>query len=471
VHFAPPAPAGQPTAAIQRVELGPRAVIVAGPPRERPPAYTVTTVDPSGATSLDLSPGTAIVYYVQPPRRGRLRLDVRGRGSLRVRVSSDADHREGRPPGALLEEPLRPTGAQHELDLSGYGGAPLRLEVAVGGAGEGAAPRSARSRSWPPLDPRRPPQPQAPRPLHRRRRGRPPRRPPRRPAPRPPLRRRRAPHPVGPRVRPRLRQRALGRAQPQRPAVRHDPAGARDRARHPRRRRLSILLPELLDRAGYHGLVVAANADVSGDRGLTQGFDASVTLSRGTGAGNDGRAVIAAALAGPGAPRFVYADHGRSAGPLRSAARAARRPARPPEGAPLPHLTHLWLGRVRTGAVVPDAAQRDYLRRLYRGELQRRRRGARRSARALEQTGSLDEAIVVLVGVHGEEFFEHGGVGHGHTLHEESLRVPAGDPRPRLCWRPAGSAPRSTSSISRPPSPICSACRSPRPGRATASSP
>jgi hypothetical protein len=62
------------------------------------------------------------------------------------------------------------------------------------------------------------------------------------------------------------------------------------------------LLPELLDRAGYHGLVVAANADLSGDRGLTQGFDASVTLSRGTGAGNDAEAVIAAVLAGRGEP-------------------------------------------------------------------------------------------------------------------------------------------------------------------------
>ena len=43
---------------------------------------------------------------------------------------------------------------------------------------------------------------------------------------------------------------------------------------------------------------------------------------------------------------------------------------------------------------------------------------------ALEEQGGLDEAALVLVGLHGEEFFEHGGALHGFSLHEESLRVP-----------------------------------------------
>jgi arylsulfatase A-like enzyme len=113
----------------------------------------------------------------------------------------------------------------------------------------------------------------------------------------------------------------------------------------------------------------------------------------------------------------------------------------PPEGAPLPHLTHLWLGRVRTGAIIPDAAQRDYLRRLYRGELQRVDAALGQLLTALEDDGSLDEAIVVLVGVHGEEFFEHGSVGHGFTLHEESLRVPLAIRAPALLAPGRVSAP------------------------------
>jgi len=42
----------------------------------------------------------------------------------------------------------------------------------------------------------------------------------------------------------------------------------------------------------------------------------------------------------------------------------------------------------------------------------------------LERRGVLDDAIVVLTADHGEEFGEHGGIEHGRTLYEESIRVP-----------------------------------------------
>ena len=41
----------------------------------------------------------------------------------------------------------------------------------------------------------------------------------------------------------------------------------------------------------------------------------------------------------------------------------------PPEDAPAQHLTHMWVGRVQLGREVPRA-QVDYVRELYRGELQ-----------------------------------------------------------------------------------------------------
>ena len=431
VHFARPAPSGEPTAVIHRVEVGPRASIIAGPARTAVP-YTVASGD-AGSATLDLSPGTALVYYLIPPRRARLRLDVRGRGSLRVRVSTDADHREGRLPTALLEEPLRPTGGQHELDLAGYGGVPLRLELAIGGAGEeaGASLRALQlvARRSTPVD-------------HRRR------------------------------VQRDLYVIAVEGARPDdllgvllrgprfteveaftQSALVFDRAYASAPWAVPSHSALlsalappvhatvrgtfvaagQELLPELLDRAGYDGLVVAANPDLGGERGLTQGFDQAFSLSRGTGDGNDAQAVIKAVLAhrGTRAPRFVYANLVDPQAPY-DPPRELLAGLIAPEGAPLPHLTHLWLGRVRSGAVIPDAAQRDYIRRLYRGELQRVDAALGTLMTALADEGSLDEAIVVLVGVHGEEFFEHGGAGHGHTLHEESLRVPLAIRAPAL---------------------------------------
>lgn len=43
---------------------------------------------------------------------------------------------------------------------------------------------------------------------------------------------------------------------------------------------------------------------------------------------------------------------------------------------------------------------------------------------ALEERGVLDEALVVLLGDHGEDLFEHGHVNHRITLHDASTHVP-----------------------------------------------
>jgi arylsulfatase A-like enzyme len=43
---------------------------------------------------------------------------------------------------------------------------------------------------------------------------------------------------------------------------------------------------------------------------------------------------------------------------------------------------------------------------------------------ALREHGLLERAAILVTADHGEEFFDHGGKGHGGTLHEEVLRVP-----------------------------------------------
>jgi len=44
--------------------------------------------------------------------------------------------------------------------------------------------------------------------------------------------------------------------------------------------------------------------------------------------------------------------------------------------------------------------------------------------RGLEERGLTDDTVVILLSDHGEEFFEHGGFEHGHTLYDELIRVP-----------------------------------------------
>ena len=48
----------------------------------------------------------------------------------------------------------------------------------------------------------------------------------------------------------------------------------------------------------------------------------------------------------------------------------------------------------------------------------------KRFLRWVEEWGYLDDSVVVVTGDHGEEFWEHGGLGHATTLYGEQVRVP-----------------------------------------------
>jgi arylsulfatase A-like enzyme len=49
-----------------------------------------------------------------------------------------------------------------------------------------------------------------------------------------------------------------------------------------------------------------------------------------------------------------------------------------------------------------------------------------------ELLATRDDVLVVITSDHGEEFLEHGDLGHGHALHEELIRIPL-----QFAWSPA----------------------------------
>lgn len=72
---------------------------------------------------------------------------------------------------------------------------------------------------------------------------------------------------------------------------------------------------------------------------------------------------------------------------------------------------------------VDDALTRSY-KELYRGEVLAFDSFFGDFIAALKQRGIYDRALIVLMSDHGEEFFEHRGWDHGHTLYDELLHVP-----------------------------------------------
>ena len=79
-------------------------------------------------------------------------------------------------------------------------------------------------------------------------------------------------------------------------------------------------------------------------------------------------------------------------------------------------------------------------RELYEGEVAFTDLHLGRVFDGLEQLGLSEDTIVVFTADHGEEFGDHDGHGHGHTLYAELLRVP-------LIVRVPGAAPGRTSEL------------------------
>ena len=69
-------------------------------------------------------------------------------------------------------------------------------------------------------------------------------------------------------------------------------------------------------------------------------------------------------------------------------------------------------------------AQRQQVIALYDAEINQLDEALGRLFQALEALGLADETLIIVTADHGEEFFEHGGWGHGHSLHHELLHVP-----------------------------------------------
>jgi arylsulfatase A-like enzyme len=80
----------------------------------------------------------------------------------------------------------------------------------------------------------------------------------------------------------------------------------------------------------------------------------------------------------------------------------------------------------RPGAIVRTIADRDleHVVALYEGEVAWVDAQVGTVLAALDRLGLARTTLVVVVSDHGEEFFEHGNLGHRHELHEEAVRVP-----------------------------------------------
>ncbi|MEM7435923.1 MAG: sulfatase [Myxococcota bacterium] len=109
----------------------------------------------------------------------------------------------------------------------------------------------------------------------------------------------------------------------------------------------------------------------------------------------------------------------------------------PYRGSIAPRSTAQLLESIKKGTFTPTAADKRHIRALYDGEISYHDRWFGDFMDKLDEAGVLEDTVVIVVSDHGEEFWEHGNVGHGHQIHQELIHVPF-----IMNWR--GSLPAGT---------------------------
>ena len=82
------------------------------------------------------------------------------------------------------------------------------------------------------------------------------------------------------------------------------------------------------------------------------------------------------------------------------------------------------LGRIKSKKRPPSERDQRRIEALYDNEIAFNDEHFGRVIEQLKALGIYDETMIIVTGDHGDEFWEHGSCGHGHSLHQELVRVP-----------------------------------------------
>jgi arylsulfatase A-like enzyme len=223
--------------------------------------------------------------------------------------------------------------------------------------------------------------------------------------------------------------------------------GAREHGVEGRGGVLSAELPSLpakLAEAGYRTAFLTSNPNAGGAFGFGHGFDELIELYSRRGPGDVRARELVASSAQVADRAIAWLDAAPEPFFLAVLDVGPHHPFTPPGvGAELVAEAASLRSELREGADGALAQRvRQLSERLYRGEVAAMDAAFARVVGSLRASGRLDRTLVVFTADHGEEFLDHGALGHGHTLHEELVhvpliaRLPADAPEPRRIATP-----------------------------------
>jgi arylsulfatase A-like enzyme len=193
--------------------------------------------------------------------------------------------------------------------------------------------------------------------------------------------------------------------------------------------RTATMISEHLRSLGFATAAFVANGYVSSKFGFQRGWDAWTNYVR-EGKPNRAQFVMDDAVAWLGRrpkdrPFFLYVHTIDPHVPYMPPAKyRALYDDQPYDGPVQATGTAKLLEQVKTGAIRLNDRDKVRLEALYDGEISYHDEHFGRLYDALAASGLLEDTLIVVTADHGEEFFEHGSVGHGHSMYEELLHVP-----------------------------------------------
>lgn len=189
------------------------------------------------------------------------------------------------------------------------------------------------------------------------------------------------------------------------------------------------LLPELLKARGYHTAAFIANGYVSDKFGFKQGLDVYRNYIR---EGRKAKAQFVAAdvlnfldARPKDKPFFLYMHTIDPHVPYKPPGSFVRQYDSAPYSGPVDfRRSSTLLEKVKMGSLKLNGRDKRRLEALYDAEISYHDVHFAAVLRGLEERGLDKDTVVVVTADHGEEFWDHGSVGHGHSVYDELLHVP-----------------------------------------------
>jgi len=192
-------------------------------------------------------------------------------------------------------------------------------------------------------------------------------------------------------------------------------------------------LPQILQDAGYLTAAISMNGHIAPQWGFARGFDSFDRISEERAelltppeprayVGKLWDRYIAPAIAVKSSPFFLYLHELDPHGPYTPPAPFDDMYPSHYRGYPEVEAEHIALVRTQLTELKPEDIE--FLELRYRGEVSFVDAVVGEMIKRLESEGLKENTIIIIVSDHGEEFGEHGGIGHSVTLYEEVLHIP-----------------------------------------------